>query len=388
MATTMQKLAQVAEEARALSEMKSLTPAQTKRLNDLIKYGQTLREIAKTDQAIDEFTGNVSRAIGGAAATPDAEGFAPGVGRITTKALKTVWDAHSKGGNVPSGQAFKVPGYGTKDIDSGTPDGGERIEPLYRDPEDYLLPMRPSFLTQIVPAKVVTGSNSFEYRRQSVRDNRAAVVDDGDTKPVSKYELTMENGSLDTIATMSDDIKTRVLQDEGGLMSWLSSEMSNGISLASEAELIAAILGDVLVQSQTFDTDAFTSLRKALTKLEKVFVTPDFVAVGLDTAEAMDLARYMGGDEHFVLDGPRAAGPTGAIWSTRLIKNPAIPEGIAVLGSAHAALRRYVNGAADWMIDPYTGFGENLVRARLEVREKSVVVAPFALVVVEVALGS
>jgi hypothetical protein len=385
MASTRERLKALAAEARVLVDKQHKTREELARLNVVMVQGEQLKTIVEHEDLVSGFTGSVSSVISGRTGVKDNEGFAPGVGRITAGALKKTWDTATKGGNIPSGSAYKVPMSGSKDLDG---DSNARIEPVFHDPEDYLDPMKPLFLTDIVPAKVITGTNSFEYRRQSVRDNRAAVVPDGGTKPVSKYNLEIRTGELDTIAHMSDDIKTRVLADEVGLTTWLSSEMANGLALASEAELMAVILADMEVLSQGFVTDEFTSLRKGLTKLQKQYVRPDFLAVGYDTAEALDLARYTGGDEHFVLDGPRAAGPTGQLWSTTLVINDAVPANLAIIGSSAAGLRRFVNGFASWMLDPYTGFSENLVRSRLESREKSVVVRPFALCVVALTVGS
>jgi hypothetical protein len=44
-----------------------------------------------------------------------------------------------------------------------------------------------------------------------------------------------------------------------------------------------------------------------------------------------------------------------------------------------------VNGYASWAIDSMSEFDTNQVRARLEQREKSVIVRPFALVRIDIA---
>src|SRR5437763_258265 len=113
----------------------------------------------------------------------------------------------------------------------------------YRDPEDYVLPMKPSLLTALVPAKLIT-SNDFTYLVQRSRDNRAAVVPDGATKPTSIYDFDEKSGTLDTIAHMSEPIKNRLLQDRAGLASWLYGEMALGLDLAAEAELVSTIMSD------------------------------------------------------------------------------------------------------------------------------------------------
>ena len=114
-------------------------------------------------------------------------------------------------------------------------------------------------------------------------------------------------------------------------------------------------------------------------------MTPDFVAVSLEDGEALDLT--VDGINRFYFAGPKETGAS-PVWSVRAIVNDAVPTGTAVMGNASSALRRYVNGSADWMLDTLTGFETNETRSRLEQRSKSVIVRPFALVVIETGLGS
>ncbi|MDP9336207.1 MAG: phage major capsid protein [Actinomycetota bacterium] len=358
-----------------------MTPVEAKRLDDAVATGKRLQKRLQEIQEIDAFTSLFGDASAGAEGTETADGFAPGRGRITGAALKAVWDATSKAGGIPSSNDLKVPGVGFKDIDGGS----GLLVPAQRDVEEYTLPMKPSLLTAFVPSKLIT-SNDFTFIRQSARVNRAAVVADGATKPTSTYTLDEVAGTLDTIAHMSEPVMNRILSDKAGLQSFLAMEMAMGLDLAAESELVAAILA-ADIQAQTFSVDALTSIRKGLTKLEAVYVRPDFIAVSLEDAESLDLARYTV-DGHFVFDGPRTAGPNGDVWGVRLVKNDSVVTGTAIMGSAAAGLRRYVNGQADWALDTLSGFEVNTTRSRLEQRSKSVVTRPFAIVAIDLGTGS
>ncbi len=89
-----------------------------------------------------------------------------------------------------------------------------------------------------------------------------------------------------------------------------------------------------------------------------------------------------------MFDGPRTAGPNGDVWGVRLVKNDSVVTGTAIMGSAAAGLRRYVNGQADWALDTLSGFEVNTTRSRLEQRSKSVVTRPFAIVAIDLGTGS
>ncbi len=381
MASDREVLTKVLAEARTLSAKATLTPVEAKRLDDAVATGKRLQKRLQEIQEIDAFTSLFGDASAGAEGTETADGFAPGRGRITGAALKAVWDATSKAGGIPSSNDLKVPGVGFKDIDGGS----GLLVPAQRDVEEYTLPMKPSLLTAFVPSKLIT-SNDFTFIRQSARVNRAAVVADGATKPTSTYTLDEVAGTLDTIAHMSEPVMNRILSDKAGLQSFLAMEMAMGLDLAAESELVAAILA-ADIQAQTFSVDALTSIRKGLTKLEAVYVRPDFIAVSLEDAESLDLARYTV-DGHFVFDGPRTAGPNGDVWGVRLVKNDSVVTGTAIMGSAAAGLRRYVNGQADWALDTLSGFEVNTTRSRLEQRSKSVVTRPFAIVAIDLGTGS
>jgi HK97 family phage major capsid protein len=379
MASLKAKLIAVAEEAKALNEVAKPTAVQTARLDALVKYGKTLRELVKNEQTIDDGYARLSAMMEGSVGPETEDGFAPGVGRITGAALKAVWEANAKSGGIPSGNDFRVPSVRAKDVDAS----GLLVAPV-RDAEEYTLPMKPSLLTAFVPAKTIE-SNDFTYLVQKTRDNQATVVADGAGKPTSKYDFDEKSGTLDTIAHMSEFIKNRLLQDKVNLSTWLYGEMALGLDLAAEAELVAAILADTDVQSQLFVTNFITTVRKAVTKLQAKYVKADFLAVSLEDAEALDLAAD--GIDRFYFAGPQGSG-SSPLWSVPVVANDAIPAGTAIMGSASAGLRRYVNGMAMWAVDTLTEFETNQTRSRLEQRSKSVVTRPFTLVVIETALGS
>lgn len=374
-------LAAVLKTARELNAKAKLTKTESDQLDAAIEMGKRLAKRIEGLQTMEKFESE-SFGTRPSDTVEDEDGFAPGLGAITGGSLKAVWNAASKAGGIPSGNDFKVPGVGYKEIVSG---GGLLAAPV-RDLEDYTLPMKPSLITNIAPSKLI-GSNDFTYIVQTVRSNQAAVVPDGETKPTSVYTFAERSGKLETIAHMSEPIANRILQDKSGLASFLYAEMAQGLALAAEAELVDTVLADLAVQSQAFVTDAFVTFRKAVTKLQAKYMRADFLAISLVDAEALDLERYTF-DGHFVFDGPRSAGPDGPVWSVPLIINDALPVGTAVMGNAAQSLRRYVNGVADFAVDTLSGFDVNTTRTRLEQRSKSVVVRPFGLVVIDTGNGS
>ncbi|GGK18232.1 hypothetical protein GCM10011583_57640 [Streptomyces camponoticapitis] len=130
-------------------------------------------------------------------------------------------------------------------------------------------------LRQLIPA--VQGPANFGYMRQTVRTNNAAPVARGAKKPTSTYTWKRVDDRTRTIAHMSEPLRRQDLRDAPSLERMIDLEMRLGVELALEAQIIngsgsgenmtgiANVSGS---QSQAWDTDLLTTLRKAKTKLE------------------------------------------------------------------------------------------------------------------------
>jgi HK97 family phage major capsid protein len=337
-----------------LARKDRLTKAEEQELGVIVDKAKAL----KREKAIDEFTKGGRRNDGDSFTDPD---FQVGVGRITGKAIH---DAISS--RLARGKAVI--------------EGGSVLVPAARDSELYDEPKQPRFVQDLIPAKLEP-SKTTTYLRQSVRTNLAAVVPEGTLKPTSIYTLSEEEATVKQFAHMSEYVPNALFQDASMLMGWLQSELAYGLDLAVEADAIATIIADGGIQTQPFATDIFTTVRKAVTKMQKVFVQPTIMVIAPEDAEVIDLIQD--GQDRYYFNGPQGAGGS-PIWSVPVLVTDAAVQGSALLMNPAAGLRRYVRGTAQADIDPYTRFDFNETRVRLESRSVVAVNRPFAIVLADI----
>jgi HK97 family phage major capsid protein len=121
----------------------------------------------------------------------------------------------------------------------------------------------------LLPARVV--EPSYRFLRQSARNLAAAPVAAGDTKPISVISVVGVQNRLRTVAHISEQINHYLLSDNDNLARWVGDEMLWGLRTSVENEVLngdgvgehfTGILNTSGILSQSFATDALTSIRK------------------------------------------------------------------------------------------------------------------------------
>lgn len=226
----------------------------------------------------------------------------------------------------------------TRAVTSGSIDLPSLVEP------NVIAKPRPSRLIDLLVTRQTLAGNAFEYFRQSMRTNNADVVADNAVKPTSVFTVDPIEDRARVIAHLTEPIPLRLLADHAALRMWLNSELVEGVLDALEAQVIS---GDGTGENMTgilkatgtttvgFDTDAITTLRSALTALQKIGVAPNAWAISPDDAQAVDLARW-GTDGGFLADGvTNGNASSGNIFGGTEIQrvvSPSVPGGTAILG--------------------------------------------------------
>lgn len=237
------------------------------------------------------------------------------------------------------------------------------------------------------------GSNSFSYLRQTVRDNKAAPVADGATKPTSVYTIEEIEGRYRVLAHISEPLPQRFFHDDATLGQFLGDEMGYGLQRAVEAQALSGdgtgenftgLLNISGVHVQAWATDLLTTLRKAVTTLQGVGTAPTALVLNPVDAERVDLLRE-GVDSGKYLIGDPAAEAARTLWTIPRVTSVAVAAGTAVLGDwdrvnlltrQEATLHVDTSGAL---------FDKNQVKFRVEGRFGLEVKQPGAFVEIDIA---
>lgn len=210
--------------------------------------------------------------------------------------------------------------YNVKALTTGT------LEvPTVVETEVQSIPQQPRRLVDaLVNRQAVTG-NEFGYKVQTVRDSRANIVGDTQTKPESDFTTEARTGYCRVIAHVSGAIPERVLVDHAELSRFLDQEMREGVLQRLEAEVLSGdgsqiVVGDpssahltgILntsgVEMIPFSSDLVTTIRSAVTNRQMLNETPTGWLFHPQDMQAIDLLadaqnRYYGS----ALNGSHAA---------------------------------------------------------------------------------
>ncbi|MDO0976950.1 phage major capsid protein [Mycolicibacterium frederiksbergense] len=259
---------------------------------------------------------------------------------------------------------------------------------------------RPSRLIDLLVNRNTLESNAFEYFRQTVRTNNADTVADLGTKPTSVFTVVPVQDRARVIAHLSEPVPIRLFQDARDVVEWLRSEMVAGVLDAVESQVIAGggtgedLTGILTIGGTTavpFATDVVTTLRRAVTALQKKGETPNAWIVHPDDAEAIDLTKEATGGVGFLVDGytNRNTGSDNVFGEgiTRVISN-SVPAGTAILADwskARLEVREDVRLDIDTSGD---NFAINAATFRAETRVGLAHLRPSAFAIVDLTSGT
>ena len=222
---------------------------------------------------------------------------------------------------------------------------------------------------------------NFSYLRQSLRENLAAVVPEGQLKPTSNYELVCIEDSLDVYPHLSSPAPRFWLMYSVALEQFLASELEYGLQTAVEAGALATINGTSGIMLQVHATSPLVVLRKSLTTLTVQGYDPAFLLVNPVDWEACELALSTTNSiEHHGLPYDASA--------RRLFGVPVVVSNAQAAGVSHAvgqgAIGLDVDGRGvqiDWSENATAdSFARNEVVARCEGRYACSVFRPGAIV--------
>ena len=232
-------------------------------------------------------------------------------------------------------------------------------------------------------------TSEFAYLRQTVRDNKAAIVSEGSTKPTSTYTVERIPDELDVLAHLSEGIPRFWLNDNATLLQFIQAEMLYGLRTAVEAMALSDIAGTQGVVPNAYDTSLVVTLRKSITALEVGGYDPAALILSPADWEAVELLLSTTNSiEHMSLPFDSA--------TRRLFSVPVVTTNAQAEGTAHTLAR----GAAGLDTDTLgvgiqwsetsnsDDWSKNLIRCRCEGRYATSVFLPAGVIESDLGTGS
>lgn len=202
---------------------------------------------------------------------------------------------------------------------------GSLVVPVAVDPEVVPLPKRPTSLFDLVPTTLQT-SPVFQFNMQTVRNNRAAVVEPGAVKPKSDYGFKAYEGVLRPVAHLVPHINEYMLEDTADLTQFINTEMIHGVIEAVEGWLYNVMLGTEGAQLVPFKEDAFTTTRLAKAALNNLGLMPGAFALNPNDWALMETAKASGSGT-FLFHAAPVDQTNGTLWGVPVVTSHHIPEG-------------------------------------------------------------
>jgi HK97 family phage major capsid protein len=229
-------------------------------------------------------------------------------------------------------------------IGSGSTGAGPMI-PQDRRLDPVILPRRPLRIRDLC-APGQTNSSAVYYPRVTARQNNAAVVVEGGTKPQSDFTTEIATAPVRTIAHF---VKTarQALDDAPALMSLIDGELRWGLGYAEELELLTGdgsgehLLG--LIASSTAFSAAFaitgeTAIDRVMLGLlqaELALVPATGVIVHPTDWTKMRLTKNAVGD--YILGDPGDPAIAPVLWNRPVVVTPAMNVGFFMAGAFDSA---------------------------------------------------
>lgn len=243
-----------------------------------------------------------------------------------------------------------------------------------------------------------TGTGEVEGTTADTGSGAVTFTNDpnGGYKPEGSWAFARQTATVKTIAEWVPATK-RALADAGQLEGLINDELRKDIEEREDSQILVGngvgenltgILNTSNVQTQSFSTDVFTTVRKAITKARTVGrVIPNAIVMNPADVETIDLAREGSGNSSgaFLGLGPFSIGPR-TLWGIPIVESEAITEKHALVGDFSKAVLWDRQQATVTMTDSHADFFiRNLVAILAEERVAFGVTRPTAFVDATVA---
>lgn len=244
---------------------------------------------------------------------------------------------------------------------------------------------------------VTTGNTDVpysEYVQIVAETNNAAIVPEGELKPESDVTTDKEESKAYTYAD-GFSISNQTLADDGALAAFMESRIKrhvlgvveqklfNGSGNGTEPKGIMTTTGTL---AQAFDTDAVTSLARALELFESTNDNADPQAIVMNPSDIWSLRLLKDAQGRYLFGDPLSQGPIPTPWGVPLVKGRKLAKGTALVGRFDSVNFLELEGLNVLAFNQHKDYAQrNMVYVRAEMRGRQLFYAPREVVVAKVA---
>lgn len=352
-------------------------------------------EKSRNDAAAVEFLKGLAPRREEHPAAPEAKS----IGEVFTNSeqYKAAVDMLRSGGNVKD-----IPGVGVGNLfkalvrGNGTPNDpgvGTPLLPVRRlgvvDGSNF----KPRVFRDLVDVQE-SDSPLIEFIRQTFTNNAAftpeatGVTDDAALKPESAHKWEKAETTAKTVAHL-EPVTRRMLNNvpqvrgiiEGDLLEGLEDKLENSILNGAGGSDLTGVAATSGIGSQAYDTDLFTTILKARTKVRiQGRRTPSAIVMAPTDIERVLLARENGATGAFLYGGPATIVQL-SIWGIPVVESEVVTPGEAwVADWKTVKLYDVVRASVAWSDSHKDWFQRNIEAVRAEMDVALAVFRPQAIV--------
>lgn len=332
-----------------------------------------------------------------------AKGQAGGIAErfIKSGAFKGFRDLHPSG--VGNGTPIHVEAKNIADFDELLgKSGGVQKKELTTETGQFVSEQRlPGYRSELLDQPleflnlITTGNTAasyIEYARVISETDNAAIVPEGELKPLSEVVTDTADAKAYTYAD-GFDVTNQTLSDDGALVAFMEGRIRfhvlnkvvdtllNGSGTGTKPAGLMKITG---TQAQEFDGEnALTTLARAIEKVQQVQATPQ--AIVLNPTDAWNIRLLQNNAGNFYAGGPFSAAPF-APWGVRVVESNRVAAGTALVGnfsSIQFLQREALSVVAFNQHQDYAQRNKSYVRA--ELRGMQLFYAPREIVIADIA---
>lgn len=383
---------------RAKAEDRDVTPEEATEIEKKAdRYNELKAQVEKADHAKSLVDSLAKAAPEPVESSPITEG---GVGRAFVES--DAYKAFRKGGEPGSGVPIHIEakgiatladlGLGRKELTSESGQIRATREPGYRN---YLPVDEPTTFLNLV----TTGSTDVawsEYAQIVAETNNAAIVPEGELKPLSDLEtataesraFVYADGFVVTNQSLADDgalaafMETRIRVHVRGI---IEHYLLNGTGGTGEPRGILNTSGTL---SQDFDTDVITTLSRALETFEANNGNTEVQAIVMNPRDVWNLRLQKDGNDNYQLGNPLQQGLVPTPWGVPIVRSNKVDQGTALVGRFDSVQYLELEPINVLAFNQHEDFARrNKVYVRCESRGRQLFYAPRELVVATISNG-
>lgn len=264
--------------------------------------------------------------------------------------------------------------------------------PGYRDYLPYGANTWPTSLLDLITVGT-TNSRSLEYAQVVSETNNAAIVAEGELKPLSDLATDTADAKVFTYAD-GFDATNQFLADEPALAAFMDGAVRRHLRVLIEDRLIngpggasapLGILATTGVQSQAYATDVITTIAQAVRKVEDVGSSPQAIVMNPADAWALRMLREDGATGAYLSGGPFNAGVAPSLWGIPIVTARRIAAGTALVGNFAGNVQFLQREPLSVLaFNQHKDYAQrNMVYVRAELRAMQLIYAPREIVVAD-----